>query len=115
MNGVVSQNFPAHNGLSPLKILGHQVLKKRLQFIGSVVFLEIANFAGIHLKVGQPGVNFAQIVIPGQNIGIAFNLAPVNGVFMMFVVIEAEAGCFDFFDYYRIGIPVDSINSAANG
>ena len=79
------------------------------------MFLKIANFAGIQLIVGQPGVNLLQVVILGEDVGIAFYLTPVNGVFVVCIMIEAAGGCFDFLDYYRIGIQVDSIDPAANG
>ncbi len=59
---------------------------------------EIANFTGIHLIVGQPGINLVQIVILGERYRHSFLPGPSEGDFVMFVMIEAVGGCFDFFD-----------------
>ena len=74
----------------------------------------LTDITGIDLEIGQPGNNFFQALLAPVNIGIGFDLRPVDRLLIFFKIIRISRGGFYFFNDGSTRFVINTVNAAAD-
>jgi hypothetical protein len=75
---------------------------------------EHTDFTAIDLVIGQLGCNFFQALLAAINIGVCFDLRPVDWRLIFFKIIRISRGGFYFFNDGSVRFGINAVDAAAD-